>query len=118
MATRTFTPTDSIAGRAALWTGLLNGDDGQWFDTQTFRDVSIHVRGTFGVGGTLLWEGTNETTAANGVTLNDPQGNALSFTAEKMEQVLESARWMRPRVSAGDGTTSLQVHLWAGRSVR
>jgi hypothetical protein len=43
--------------------------------------------------------------------LNDPQGNPLSFSLEKIEQVLENATNIRPRVSAGDETTSLDVYL-------
>lgn len=108
------------AGVGITWTGLLNGDDGQWFDTLDFADISIEVGGTFGVGGTLIIEGSNlatpPATSVAAHTLNDPQGNALSFTAAKMEQVLEMPRWIRPRVTGGDGTTSLTVNLWARRS--
>jgi hypothetical protein len=94
---------------------MPNGDSGQAWDTQDFPDFSVQVLGTFGAGGTLLIEGTNEATPANWHTLNDPASNALSFTAAKIEQVLELTRWVRPRVSAGDGTTSLTVNIWAGR---
>lgn len=103
-------------GVAIGWTPLANGDDGQAWDTQDFRDVSIQVLGTFGAGGNLRWEGSNEVTPTNWHTLNDPQANALDVTSAKTEQVLENTRWMRPRVTAGDGTTALTVRLWAGRT--
>lgn len=98
------------------WTPLANGDDGQAFDVQDFRDISVQVLGTFGVGGNLRWQGSNEATPTNWATLNDPQGNAMDITAAKIEQVLENTRWMRPVVTAGDGTTSLTVRLWGGRT--
>jgi len=44
-------------------------------------------------------------------TLNDPQGNPLSIGSEKIGSVLENVTAIRPRVSAGDGTTLLDVYL-------
>jgi hypothetical protein len=65
-----------------------------------WADRSVQVTGTFN-GGTLVVEGSNDGT--NWYTLNDPQGNALSFTTAKIEQILEAVAFMRPRVSAGAG---------------
>ncbi len=96
--------------KTVTWEGLLNGDDGspvQWSD---FADRSIQVIGTFGAGGNLRIEGSNDGT--NYATLNDPQGNALDFTSAKIEQALECTRYMRPRVTAGDGTTDIDVILF------
>jgi hypothetical protein len=41
--------------------------------------------------------------------VTDPQGNALSFTTAKIECISELVRYIRPRVTGGDGTTSLTV---------
>lgn len=109
------TITNGGFGLAVRWTPLANGDDGQWLDLHDFPDVSVQVFGTFGVGGNLRIEGSNELVPTNAATLNDPQANALDFTAAKIEQVLENVRWIRPRVTAGDGTTALSVCIWAGR---
>lgn len=103
-------------GVAIGWTPLANGDDGQAWDTQDFRDVSVQVLGTFGAAGNLRMEGSNEVTPTNWATLADPQGNAVDITAAKIEQLLENVRWIRPRATAGDGTTALTVRLWAGRT--
>ena len=68
-------------------------------------DRSVQVSGTFGTGGNLRIEGSND-----GITyavLTDPQGNALDFTTAKIETVMEIVRFIRPRITAGDGTTSL-----------
>lgn len=119
MATRTFTRDPSTgAGVGITWTGLTNAstDDGTPFDTLDYADISIQVFGTFGVSGNLRIEGSNEATPTTWATLNDPQANALDFTAAKMEQVLEMPRWIRPRITNGDGTTSLTCVLWARRS--
>jgi len=102
-------------GLAVRWTPLANGDDGQPIDLQDFPDVSVQVFGTFGVGGNLRIQGSNEQAPTNWATLNDPQANALDFTAAKIEQVLENVRWIRPAVTAGDVTTALTVCIWAGR---
>ncbi len=102
-------------GLTVGWEALANGDDGQPLDTQEFPDISIQVLGTFGAGGNLKIEGSNEVTPTNWALLNDPQGNALDVTTAKIEQVLENVRWIRPRVSAGDGTTALTVRLYGGR---
>lgn len=124
MATRavTLTPIPWMreSGRVfvAVWTGLLNGDDGTPIEMALYADRSISVFGTFGAGGNLIWEGTNDPTLvatlppANYQTLHDPQGVALgTITAAKITPIEEITHWMRPRVSAGDGTTSLTVQL-------
>jgi hypothetical protein len=91
------------------WTGLLNTDTGDRVEMPGSADRTVQVDGTFGAGGTLRWEGTNDGTTY--YPLNDPQGNVLDFTVAKIEQVLEITRYMRPRVTAGDGTTNLAVTI-------
>lgn len=73
-----------------------------------WADRSVQVTGTFGAAGNLRVEGSNDggTTYA---TLTDPQGNALDFTAAKIEAITEIVELVRARVTAGDGTTSLAV---------
>lgn len=75
---------------------------------------SVQFTGTFGTGGTILLEGSNDGT--NYVTLTDPQGNAISKTAAGIEAIEETTVYIRPRVSAGDGTTSLVATLFLGRN--
>lgn len=117
MATQTFTVQNvdmgGLRARVYFWNSLANGDDGTPVEASgTFPDKSIQVLGTFGAGGTIILEGSNLPNNSAWATLNDPQGNALSFTAANLEQVLEQTRWVRPRVTAGDGTTSLQAYLF------
>jgi hypothetical protein len=95
------------------WTPMANGDDGSILQFAQYADRSVQVFGTFGAGGTLRWEGSNDGT--NFTPLTDPQGNALDFTTAKMEAVTEVCAYARPRVTAGDGTTSLSVVMLARR---
>jgi hypothetical protein len=89
-------------------------DDGVAFSLMPGADRSVHVSGTFGASGSLTLEGSNQATPATWVGLTDPQGNALTFTSARIEQIAEYTRWIRPRVTAGDGTTSLVVDMIAG----
>jgi hypothetical protein len=101
--------------RTVAWTPLANTDDGAGYGVFG-ADKSVQVTGTFGAGGTLVIEGTNDANPASATwfTLTDPQGNAMSFTAARLEQISEYTRWIRPRVTAGDGTTALTVRMYVG----
>lgn len=106
MATRSVVVTKpSGQTELAVWSGLLNGDDGQPVESFDYADASIQFNGTFGAGGTIVWEGSNDGT--NYFTLTDPQTTPISKTAAGLEQIAENVRYFRPRVTAGDGTTNL-----------
>jgi len=98
------------------WTPLTTTDDrGVAIEMPGSADRTIQFMGTFGAGGTIVLQGSNvaapaSATDADWVTLTDPQGNAISKTAASIESVLELTRWIRPRVTAGDGTTSLTAY--------
>ena len=120
MATIPYTAQETgPRARTISWSPLTQTgtDDGAPYSAFPFADRSIQVIGTFGTGGTLVMEGSNvpePTLAAHWVTLTDPQGNALTFTTGRLEQVSEYTRWIRPRITGGDGTTSLTVHMLIG----
>jgi len=67
-----------------------------------YPDKSIQMYGTFGAG-TVKLEGSNEVVAAptSWVSLNDPNGNELVFTAatQRIEQVLENPMQIRPNMT-------------------
>lgn len=95
-------------GWIVTWGPMANGDVG--VDPAAllgFSDRSLQVEGTFGVGGTVVWEGSND--GVNFHTLNDPFGVALSFSAAGLKAVTEACQFVRPRVTGGDGTTALTV---------
>lgn len=96
------------------WTGLLNGDTGRAEDLTRYPDKTAQVKGTFGAGGSVNIEGSNDggTTFA---ILNDSrgEGNPLTLTATDLRLILENAGLIRPNVTAGDGTTNLTVTIIA-----
>jgi len=113
MATRTPTITPNIQNTPAtvvVWTGLLNLDDGSPVDWVGYADRSVQFTGTFGTGGSIRLEWSNDG-GTTWVTATDPQGNDIIKTAAGGEAVTETALLVRPRVTAGDGTTSLSCYL-------
>jgi len=96
------------------WTPLPNGDVGSAIEMPGATERSIQFSGTFGVGGTIVFQGSNDGT--NWVTLTDPQGNAISKTAAAIEKVQEVTRFVRPSVTAGDGDTALTATLLLRRT--
>ncbi len=100
---------ESDRAKLVTWAALANGDSGdpvQWVD---YADRCFQVTGTFGTGGSITLKGSNDGTEF--LALTDPQGNALTFTSAKIEQVLELPRYVKPVVTAGDVTTSLTATI-------
>ncbi len=87
---------------------LAQGDSGVAVDLPRFSDKAVQVAGTWGTAVVAI-EGTIDGTTY--ATLTDPQGNALSFTADKIEAITELVRAVRPVVTGGNGTTALVVSL-------
>lgn len=117
MATRNYVFESTIKGRGATsdlalvtWAGLLLGDDGQPLEAGGFADRSVQFVGVFG-GATVIFEGSNN--GADWHPLVDPQGDPISKTLPSLEAVLETTRFVRPRVSGGDGTTNITAILFA-----
>ena len=95
------------------WAALANGDSGDPLQMGGSVERSVQVTGTFGAGGTIVIEGSNDGT--NYATIEDSAGTALSKTAAFVEAIGPAVRYLRPRVTAGDGTTALVVTLFAKR---
>ncbi len=102
-------------GHLTQWTPLtFSGlDVGAVMEQFGEADRSVQVVGTFGVGGTVLIEGSNDGT--NFSTLKDHLGVALSITTSGILSVDQIVRYLRPRVTAGDGTTSLTITVLSRR---
>ena len=93
---------------------LANGDTGAPVRNVQWADRSVQVSGTFGTGGSVNWEGSNNESTY--IVLTDPQGNAITITTARLEAVTEITALARPNVTAGDGTTALTVVLVARRA--
>jgi len=96
---------------AVTWPALANGDTGEACDVVALPDKTVQVVGTFGTGGSITMQGSNDGT--NWATLTDPLGNDITFTATGLKTLLENPLYIRPIVTAGDGTTSLTAILAA-----
>jgi hypothetical protein len=119
MAERAATRSEIPAGVPACiigWTGLLNGDTGAAVELIDYADKTVTITGTFGVGGSITMQGSNNN--SDWFALTDPSSTAITKTAAGMEAILEAPRYIRPIVTAGDGTTSLTVQMCCRRSVR
>jgi len=95
------------------YTGLTTTDFdggpicGNWSD---YTDRNVQVEGAFGTGGNLRIEGSNNG-GTNYRALNDNFATALNITAVGARQINEVPELMRPNVTAGDGSTSLNVSI-------
>lgn len=119
MAVQPVTVTDvkeSANGKLATWASAANGDTGQPLSYVDFGDKTFAVTGTFGVGGSVSLKGSNDGT--NYFVLTDHLGNALTFTAAGMKAITENPTYIRPEVTAGDGTTALVATITARRGPR
>ena len=91
------------------WGNLVNGDEGDPFILSQYADRSVQIVGTFGTGGTVVLQGSNDGVAYT--TLTDNQGNPLSFNTPKLVQIMEIVVGIKPVVIGGDGTTNLNVNM-------
>ena len=96
------------------WSGLGSGDDGLPISYVDYADRTVQVGGTFS-GGTVIIEGSLDGLTYH--TLTDPVGNDLSYTSADLSTVMEAVRYIRPRISGGDGSTSITVTMMTRREV-
>jgi len=93
------------------WLALPNGNTGnpEAFGRYASR-LSVQVTGTFGAAGSVTLEGSNDG-GTTWVTLFDNRGTgaALTFTTAGLRSFTDVPALIRPNVTAGDGTTALNV---------
>lgn len=99
----------------------LDSDDAtSLINLSNYSDKTIHVYGTFGAGGSLTIQGSNnpDEDGSTVATLHKTDLSNLTFTSAGCFTLLENPQWLRAKVTAGDGTTALTVAICAstGRS--
>lgn len=72
------------------------------------------VTGTFGAGGSITLKGSNDGT--NYFTLKDRAGNAATLTSAGGVVLDDTPLYVKPEVTAGDGTTALVPTLLMRRA--
>lgn len=101
---------------AVSWALMVNGDDGAWISLAEWSGKTFQVSGTFGAAGTVVIEGSNDAAPTNFATITNWQATPLSTTAAGFLTARDMPLWVRPRVTGGDGTTSILVTLAAHRA--
>lgn len=94
---------------AATWAAIPNGEASQALALANYRLASAQVSGTFGSGGAIQLEGSND-----GVTwaiLKDVNGTSATWSAGAKTVFLftEGPLYVRPNCTAGDGTTDFTM---------
>jgi hypothetical protein len=109
MATVAGTPSalSAFGSRANIitWTPLTAADPaGDVFEIGGSILDSVQFSGTWN-GATAVLLGSNDNVTF--FTLTDPQGNAISKTADGLEQIEENVRYIKPSTSGGGGSQSI-----------
>jgi hypothetical protein len=114
----TAVPTTLVTWDAMTYSdGAIANDGGSPVSLPDFADLTVTVEGTFSTGGSVTLKGSND----GGTTyhaLTDPQGNAITKTAAAIEVVTETPLLIRPHVTAGDGSTAIDVRILFRRGAR
>lgn len=97
------------------WSALTgSGDTVNATSNPTLPDKTVVVTATAFNSVVVTMVGSNYSVASTAtyVTLNDPNGNALTFSSSRTEQILENPRWIKPVASgATGGTQSINIVL-------
>lgn len=102
-------------GWQVTWGPMANGDTGDPVKLLAgHADKSIQVEGTFGAGGSVAAEGSND--LVNYRPLTDPQGNTIALAAGGIKSITEATIMFRPHVTGGDGSTALVVTVFFRRT--
>lgn len=116
----TISPVGSWIGKGVhqtVWDGITASTDtiiGGGSPMLGDKSVAVYSQTATGFNSVVITiQGSNDDTPTGNYTdLADAQGNVLTFSANKVEQILENPRWIRPRASgATGGSQSLKVVL-------
>lgn len=94
------------------WPAVDDGDVGAPYVRPGQADKTVHWDKATAFGGAVVFKGTlmgGDLAAARWITLTDPQGNALSKSANDLETVQENAYAYRPEGAAG--AAAVDVYL-------
>lgn len=98
-------PRDTTNPDEPQWKNLALNDTGQGWQLRPYRSAFFQAIGTFGAGGSVQLEGSNDGT-------NWGKLSPAALTAAGVFAALannEVPKYIRPNVTAGDGTTDITV---------
>jgi hypothetical protein len=93
------------------WAGLSYSDVGSSLPSLQYSGSSVQVTGTFGEGGSVVLEGSND--GETFFPIADNTGSVLHFNKSGLKGVGDVVAYVRPKVLGGDSTTSITVTLAA-----
>jgi hypothetical protein len=100
-----------VLARVDSWAGLLQSslDTGAGVSVADAAEIMVMIAsGTLGAGGAITWEGSLDNAAWFPLSSRIGTPAAIVQTALLTPtMVQERPLWVRPRITAGDGTTSL-----------
>jgi hypothetical protein len=102
---------DAVAGWNFTWATMANGDTGAPVNFPGNADKTIQVTGTFGAAGSCTLQGSND--GVNYFALTNPTGTTIAMIVAGIQAVTEACQFVRPAVTAGDGTTALVAVVYA-----
>lgn len=102
--------------KKAEWDAVPNGGNGDSVSMVDYPDVCVVIDGAFGVGGSCTLKGSMDGT--NFYPLTNPQGNVITMTSAGIATVIETPEYIAPFVTAGDGTTAINVSMMLRRASR
>ena len=102
------------------WMEMGNGDTGEPLYLSHSSDKTVQVYGTFGTGGSVTLQGSNhkadeEQTYAS---LHKVDISAATYGSAGMDVIIDNPIAIRPNVTAGDETTSLNVILCCCKTIK
>lgn len=106
---RQVSPDNSVI--VITWSGLTfaSTDDGAPISYPAWGEKTFQVSGALGAAGAVTLEGSND--GLTWATLNDKQGVAMVVTALGIKSTQDGPAYIRPRITAGDGATTLVVSV-------
>ena len=102
-------PQGDGSTKLVKWAALANTDTGAPFMMPAFSQMSMQVTGTIGTGGKVQLKGSQ--TGTTYAQLPNKQGTAIELSALGFAQSDCGAAYVRPEITAGDGTTALTVEI-------
>lgn len=99
------------------WSAIANAGDGTPINVADYDDISFQAYGTFGAGGSISLEGSNDLTAPTNFYILTARGGtaAATMTAAGLKSINENPLWIKPAVTAGDGTTAIDCIVFGRR---
>lgn len=114
-------PSDLFDIIAMSWGPMKFGDNCVPIVSGSLVDHSIQAEGTFGIGTSVTLLGSNDaTTTTNGNyhALTDPYGTTINIQSPAIKQSTEVTAWIKPAITAGDGSESIVATVSIRRSYR